>query len=391
VTSGSSSAISRGYTYDANSNRLTTSGTTSFTDTVAPASNQLNSTSGNIVRTYGYDAAGNTTSYTGSTGSTLTFNQRGRISVRTVSVGTTNYIYNALGQLIDKNGVGSTFLYMYDEAGHLLGEYNNIGTLIQETIWMGDTPVATLRLSGSTIAIYYVHTDHLGTPRKVTRPSDNGLMWRWDPDTFGSAQPNANPAGLGSFTYNLRFPGQFYMNESALFYNYFRTYDPTTGRYIESDPMGQLVYFSFSVSTLRMAAGLKYGYWNHLYNYADEKPIAERDRTGLGGILDLIKEALGDKTREEINGMSVGALLGALCAVQDCKKALNKSDPLFSTVLLTDCYSIISDLTKLRGGPAWVGVLQGSADGAQGAAQDCSEKCEDVLKKASQCCNGGAR
>jgi YD repeat-containing protein len=76
----------------------------------------------------GYDAAGNTISYTGTTGSTLTFNQRGRISVRTVSAGTTNYIYNALGQLIDKSGVGSKFLYMYDEAGHLLGEYNNTGT-----------------------------------------------------------------------------------------------------------------------------------------------------------------------------------------------------------------------------------------------------------------------
>jgi len=42
VTSGSSSAISRGYTYDANRNRLTTTGTTAFTDTVAPAGNQLN-------------------------------------------------------------------------------------------------------------------------------------------------------------------------------------------------------------------------------------------------------------------------------------------------------------------------------------------------------------
>jgi hypothetical protein len=42
-------------------------------------------------------------------------------------------------------------------------------------IWMGDTPVATLRPNGSSITIYYVHTDHLGTVRKVTRPSDNGL------------------------------------------------------------------------------------------------------------------------------------------------------------------------------------------------------------------------
>jgi RHS repeat-associated protein len=103
---------------------------------------------------------------------------------------------------------------------------------------MGDTPVATLRPSGTTIAIYYVHSDHLGTPRKVTRASDNGLMWRWDPDTFGSVAPNNNPSGLGAFTYNLRFPGQYLLTESGLFYNHFRDYDPNVGRYMESDPIG---------------------------------------------------------------------------------------------------------------------------------------------------------
>jgi YD repeat-containing protein len=130
----------------------------------------------------------------------------------TVSGSTTTYIYNALGQLAEKsNSTGATYL-VYDEAGHLIGEYSSGGSLIQETIWMGDLPVATLRPNGSTVAIYYVHTDHLGSARKVTRPSDNGLMWRWDPDTFGgnTSSPNQNPSGLGSFVYNLRFPGQYY-------------------------------------------------------------------------------------------------------------------------------------------------------------------------------------
>jgi RHS repeat-associated protein len=34
------------------------------------------------------------------------------------------------------------------------------------------------------------------------------------------------------------FPGQYYDNETQLHYNYFRDYDPSTGRYIESDPIG---------------------------------------------------------------------------------------------------------------------------------------------------------
>ncbi|SEB18877.1 RHS repeat-associated core domain-containing protein, partial [Marinobacterium iners] len=39
-------------------------------------------------------------------------------------------------------------------------------------------------------------------------------------------------------TFNLRFPGQYFDSETGLHYNYYRDYDPATGRYIESDPIG---------------------------------------------------------------------------------------------------------------------------------------------------------
>jgi RHS repeat-associated protein len=260
IQTASSSALSRGYTYDANGNVTSIGGTTASTETNSTTNNELGSTTGGLVRTYGYDAAGNTTSYTGAT---FTFYNNGRTDTAAVSGGTTTYVYNALKQLIKKSGNGGTTLLVYDEAGHLLGEYTSAGVLIQETVWMGDIPVATLRPSGSTIAIYYVHTDHLGTPRKVTRPSDNGLMWRWDPDTYGSMPANSNPAGLGTFTYNLRFPGQYYLAETGLHYNYFRTYDPQVGRYVESDPIG-LSGGSFST-----------------YNYGKANPISNKDPLGL--------------------------------------------------------------------------------------------------------------
>jgi hypothetical protein len=52
-------------------------------------------------------------------------------------------------------GAAVTVLSIYDEASHLLGEYDATGTLIEETVWLGDIPVATLRPSGSTVGIYY--------------------------------------------------------------------------------------------------------------------------------------------------------------------------------------------------------------------------------------------
>lgn len=64
-------------------------------------------------------------------------------------------------------------------------------------------------------------------------------MWQWDNvDPFGTNSANENPAGQGTFRYNLRFPGQYADAETGTYYNYFRDYDPAIGRYVESDPIG---------------------------------------------------------------------------------------------------------------------------------------------------------
>src|SRR5207253_1088515 len=123
----------------------------------------------------------------------------------------------------------------YDEQGRLLGEYDVAGKLVQETVWLEDLPVATLRPTGAMgaptpINVYYVHADHLGSPRAVTRPVDNAVMWQWDTtDPFGANPANENPANQGNFTYNLRFPGQYYDAQTGTNYNAARDYDPTVG------------------------------------------------------------------------------------------------------------------------------------------------------------------
>jgi RHS repeat-associated protein len=178
-----------------------------------------------------------------------------------------SYIYDAFGKLIEKNVAGYETVLMYDESGHLLGEYTSYAVLVEETIWMGDIPVATLRRNGtsacttSTVCVFYVHTDQLNAPRKISQPSSNTLAWRWDTDPFGTVAPTQNPGGLGTFPYNLRFPGQYYQGETGLNYNYFRDYDPQTGRYLESDPIG-------------LNGGI------NPYAYADGNPISNSDPTG---------------------------------------------------------------------------------------------------------------
>lgn len=146
--------------------------------------------------------------------------------------------YNAIWQRMWKYRAPNAVLFFYDEAGHIIGEYTGTGALIQETVWMGDTPVATLRPNGSGVDVFYIHTDHLNTPRKITQPSGNQLRWRWDPDAFGVGAPNENPQSLGTFVYNYRFPGQYYDVESTNFFNYSRYYAPWAGIYLQSDPIG---------------------------------------------------------------------------------------------------------------------------------------------------------
>ncbi len=80
---------------------------------------------------------------------------------------------------------------------------------------------------------YYVHTDHLGSPQVITAQNQT-VAWMADYQPFGKLQPGQ----VNSIELYSRFPGQSLDSETGLYYNYFRDYDPSIGRYIESDPIG---------------------------------------------------------------------------------------------------------------------------------------------------------
>ena len=109
---------------------------------------------------------------------------------------------------------------------------------MQETVWLGDIPVATLRPNGANVDVFYVHTDQLNTPRKVTNTATMLLALEVGSDAVWGRARRMRIRRAAAFKYNLRFPGQYFDVESNLNYNYFRDYDPAAGRYIESDPIG---------------------------------------------------------------------------------------------------------------------------------------------------------
>ena len=190
------------------------------------------------------DEAGNTTSR--GDGIDLAYDQRNRLAEVTLPGGNTRYtyLYNGKGERVGKkkalagNTVGATY-YVYDEGGRLLGEYTASGAPVAEYLCFNDALYAVATPSD----LDYVETDHLGTPRKLWSTSRQTYVWSWDvldaKGLFGATSPDADPDLDGvPRVFNLRFPGQYFDAETGLHYNYFRDYEPGTGRYIKSDPIG---------------------------------------------------------------------------------------------------------------------------------------------------------
>lgn len=115
--------------------------------------------------------------------------------------------------------------------------------------------------TGGAVKTYFIHTDHLNTPRAVSNP-DGATVWKWSSDSFGSGAPMVT-LGLDERTFlNLRYPGQYADRETGLYYNYYRDYDPQTGRYLQSDPIG-------------LGGGI------NTYGYVGGNPLSATDPQGL--------------------------------------------------------------------------------------------------------------
>jgi RHS repeat-associated protein len=86
------------------------------------------------------------------------------------------------------------------------------------------------------------------------------VVWDAVYEPFGTAASITGSASL-----NLRFPGQYFLIESGLAYNWHRHYDSTIGRYTQPDPLGLEAMLSNGPS---------------VYAYAAGNPVSRSDLTG---------------------------------------------------------------------------------------------------------------
>ncbi|HBL0816395.1 TPA: RHS repeat protein, partial [Escherichia coli] len=82
--------------------------------------------------------------------------------------------------------------------------------------------------------IHLYHCDHRGLPLALIS-KEGATEWCAEYDEWGNLLNEENPHQLQQL---IRLPGQQYDEESGLYYNRHRYYDPLQGRYITQDPIG---------------------------------------------------------------------------------------------------------------------------------------------------------
>ncbi len=230
------------FEYDANGNRTATSSIANARQSRRPsarnltyheASNRLAAAADD--RVHDYDPAGNPVR---SGSRRYEYNAAGRparLYIDDKLVAT--YAYDAFGQRVSKtlfeDGKRVSMRYVYENQ-QLIAEADESGQIVREYIYLDRHPIAMIERG----TMYWIHTDHLGTPLAVT-DADRRIVWRATYEPFGKANTIEDPDRDGiRITLNLRFPGQYADAESGTHYNLMRDYDPETGRYLTPDPLG---------------------------------------------------------------------------------------------------------------------------------------------------------
>jgi len=207
------------------------------------------------------------------------------------------YYYDPFGRRLWKevNGVRTYFVYA-DEgliaAVDAAGNVNKSYGYRPGSTWTTDP--LFMKVGGQ---YYFYHNDHLGTPQKLTAVN-GAVVWSAKYSSFGDAEVIPSSTIIN----NLRFPGQYFDQETGLHYNLFRYYCSETGRYLRTDPIG-----SYNGTAK--------------YIYASLNPLIYIDPFGLKEYVTVS----GALTANFPSGrkISVGGEAGVFFAVDPCSKEIH--------------------------------------------------------------------
>ena len=228
-----------------------------------------------------YDASG---AITAQGGLSLGYDARGLLASASNANGQSLYRHNSLAQRVQKSAQGQSTSTLYGPRqlglqSQPLSQQQGANTLhhIYLPTPEGPLPVALIVNNSTKLAI---HSDHLGTPRRITS-STGEVLWQWVIAGYGEVPPTTSSQAFlndgsqprvkiangngpnAAISYDLRYPGQQADAETGLFYNHHRSYDPFVGgRYTQADPIGLE------------------GGWNR-WGYVEGDPLSFTDSRGL--------------------------------------------------------------------------------------------------------------
>lgn len=196
-----------------------------------------------------FDAGGRMRRYRSGQGELdLTWDSAGRlIQVDRNGKRVASYGYDARGRRVSKTvdgekGENRVFIYSGEQ---LIAEAAEDGKILKQFIYLGWRQVGWIEPARTLMQrvkqylfgpkIVYLQTDHRGA---VTAATDGGrrILWESNVDAFGNLHSGSNDRL--AVEQPLRLAGQYADQETGLYYNLARYYDPRTGNFISPDPAG---------------------------------------------------------------------------------------------------------------------------------------------------------